>query len=111
MKLNLDPMPALRTNAVALANQWFNDKAQPHVDAAHAAKRAVASVGAPYPDWFTAEAALRGITADALAALVTSKPDNAAARELHRQKVMMAIAACTTPAELDTLSKDIMKVA
>jgi hypothetical protein len=105
MKLNLDPMPALRAVAVAKINATFNTQAQPHIDAAHDAKRKVAAAGAPYPDWFMAEATLRGITPEALAALVASKPDTAGARELARQQALAAIAAATSPAELDSIVK------
>jgi hypothetical protein len=105
VKLNLDPMPALRAVAVAKINATFNTQAQPHVDAAHDAKRKAAASGAPYPDWFTAEAALRGITPEALAALIASKPDNVGARELSRQQALAAIAAAKTPADLDAIVK------
>jgi hypothetical protein len=105
MKLNLDPMPALRAVAIAKINAQFNTQAQPHVDAAHDAKRKAAAAGAPYPDWFTAEAALRGITPEALATLIASKPDNVGARELARQQTLAAIAAATSPAELDSIVK------
>lgn len=105
MKIVLSPMPALRVSAVARINAHFNSMAQPHVDAAHAAKRKAASAGVPYPDWFAQEAALRGITADALADLVTSKPDNVAARELERQRTLAKVDAAKTPAELDAITK------
>lgn len=106
MKLTLDPMPALRTVAVTKINAIFNTLAAPHIDAAHAEKRKAAAAGAPYPDWFSAEATLRGITPDALAALITIKPDNVGARELARQQALAAIAAAKTPAELDAIVKD-----
>lgn len=106
MKLTLDPMPALRAVAITKINAIFNTLAAPHIDAAHAEKRKAAAVGAPFPDWFIAEATLRRITPDALAALIASKPDNVGARELSRQQALAAIAAATTPAELDAIVKD-----
>ena len=105
MKLNLDPMPALRAVAVTKINATFNTLAAPHIDAAHAEKRKAAAAGAPYPDWFTAEATLRGITPEALAVLIADKPDNIGERELARQQALAAIAAATSPAELDAIVK------
>jgi hypothetical protein len=107
MKLTLDPMPALRIAAKGKINMHFNGLAQPHLDAAYAAKRAVAKAGAPFPDWFATEATLRGITAKALAILIASKPDTVAERELHRQRVMAAVDTAKTPAELDQITKAI----
>lgn len=107
MKVSLDPMPALRAATAFKVNEWFDKQAQPHRETAWSLKREAAKAGAPYPDWFAQEATLRGITADALATLVQSKPDVVGERELHRQKVMTAIDAAKSPADLDTLSKDV----
>lgn len=105
MKLTIDPMPALRAVAVIKINAQFNTQAQPHIDAAHAEKRKVAAAGSPYPDWFVAEAELRGISAADLAALIASKPDGIGAREIERQRRLAAIDAAKTPAELDAIVK------
>jgi hypothetical protein len=107
MKLTLDPMPALRMSAKAKVNLHFNGLAQPHRDAAHAMKRTAADAGAPFPGWFAAEADLRGVTPVALASMIASKPDTVAERELHRQRVMAAVDAAKTPAELDQITKAI----
>lgn len=106
----LDPMPAARDAATAKVNRYFNDIAHSTMqqDAAHTAKRSIANAiaaGGVAPADFAAEAELRGITPAALAAMVLTKPDNVGARELSRQKMMMAIAAATTPAELETILK------
>jgi hypothetical protein len=105
MKLNLDPMPALRAVAVTNINAQFNVQAQPHVDAAHARKREIAIAGAPFPAEFSAEAELRGITDTAFAELILSKSANLDARELERQKKLAAIDTAKTPAELDLIIK------
>jgi hypothetical protein len=110
MKINIDPMGALRQAKVDVVNEAFNKIASlyAHRDQAHAQKRQAARnvMMDPAHDTpeFTSEATLRGITPAALAALVLSKPDNVAQRELHRQKIMAKIAAAATPADLDALS-------
>lgn len=101
MKIALDPMPAERARAVNKVNAYFNSLARPHLDAAHAMKRQVASEpisGAPA--WFIQEADMRGITPTDLADLVLSKPDTLAERELARQCALRAIDAARTPADL-----------
>lgn len=108
MKLNLDPMPGLRAAAEVQINCYFNRIAADNVhrDAAHAAKRTEAreiATGAVASAEFQAEADLRGLSAAEMAALILSKPNAAAARELHRQKVMARIATITTPAYLAAL--------
>lgn len=100
MKLTLDPMPALRRAAKGKVNMHFNHLAQAHRDAAYTMKRNVASAGAPFPEWFTQEAELRGITPTALAALILSKPDVLVDRETCRQRIMAQIDAATAPSEL-----------
>lgn len=103
MKLTLDPMPALRLVAAGKVNAHFDGLARPHRDAAHAMKRTAAKVGPPYPDWFTQEADLRGITPTVLASMVLSKGDAIADRELLRQRVMAAIDTAITPADLASI--------
>lgn len=97
MKIVLDPMPALRAAAAAKVNAYFDAKAQPHREAAHAAKRAAANAGPPYPVWFEQEANLRGITPDILSSIVLSKPDMVGERELERQQILARIAVAATP--------------
>lgn len=109
MKLILnDPMPALRLARAEAVNRNFNAIAMEnlHRDHAHAEKRAAAMAivagAAPGAD-FQAEADLRCISALDLARLISDKPNNAAARELHRQTVMMKIANASTPGDLETI--------
>lgn len=109
MKLKLDPMPALRLDAKAKVNAHFNNLTQPHRDAAYAMKRNAATVGAPYPAWFTQEATLRGITPAALASLILSKPDVLSQRELRRQRAMLTLDMAKTPAEIDAVVQNISK--
>lgn len=103
MKLTLDPMPALRRAAKGKVNTHFNNLAQTHRDAAYIMKRNTAGAGAPFPDWFTQEADLRGITSTALASLILSKPDVLVDREVNRQCAMAAIDAATTPSALTAI--------
>lgn len=101
MKLMIDPMPAKRQARKDKVNAAFNALAASHVAQAHAAKRRWAET---LDERLKPEADLRGITLEELAALILSKPDVFAERELERQKIMMAIEATQTPDELDNLS-------
>lgn len=105
MRIVVDPMPALRAAAVAKVNERYNWLASQnlHRDAAHAHKRAVANSvvnGTEPPAEFADEAALRSITSRAFAEIVTSKPNEAAQRELARQTELLAIEAATHPDQL-----------
>lgn len=98
MKLTIDPMPALRAARKDRVNAAFNSGAQSHVTQAHAQKRLWAATQDPA---LQPEADMRGITVAELAATILSKPDTFADRELQRQRIMLAIDAAKTPAELD----------
>lgn len=105
----LDPMPALRLAKAEAVNRNFNTWALENTqrDQAHAAKRTEArevTAGAVASAEFQAEADLRSITALELATLILSKSNAAAARELHRQTIMVRIDAAATPADLDRIS-------
>ncbi len=100
MRLVLDPMPAARQARKDAVNKAFDTAAQSHVAQAHAVKRAWA---ATQDARLQPEADLRGVTVAELSALILSKPDTFAERELQRQRIMMAIEAARTPAELDAL--------
>lgn len=103
MKITVnDPMIVLRQAKAAAVNRNFNTIAMEslHVDQAHAQKRILAATGDPR---LKAEADLRGISVEELSALILSKPDNAAARELHRQTIMKRIDDAQTPEELNQL--------
>ena len=100
MKLVLDPMPAARKARKDKVNAAFDTGAQAHIAQAHAIKRAWAET---QDERLRPEADLRGVTVAELAALILSKPDTFAARELHRQRIMLAIEAAQTPDELDNI--------
>lgn len=100
MKLTIDPMPALRAARKVQVNAAFDQMAQAHVSQAHAQKRLLA---ATQDERLKPEADMRGITVAELSAIILAKPDDFAERELHRQKIMMAIEGAKTPAELDSL--------
>lgn len=109
MKINLDPLPNLRLAAEDKINQHFNEisKTFLHRDKAHASKRAIAESvvnGGASTDEFVEEATLRGLSPLDLAKLILSKPDTLAARELQRQKLMIAIQSAGTPEALDALT-------
>jgi hypothetical protein len=99
----IDPMPALREAKKERVNAAFNDWAAStaHVDQAHAQKREWASARDPR---LQAEADLRGMTLEQLAALILSKPDELAAREAKRVAIMVKIDQAATPAELETIT-------
>jgi hypothetical protein len=97
-----NPMLALRQAKVEAVNRSFNVIAAENLqrDLAHAQKRAWAAVE---DQRLQAEADLRGITVAELSALILSKPDTAAERELRRQQVMALIDRAQTPPELDAI--------
>jgi hypothetical protein len=96
-------MPALRQAKVEAVNRGFNVMAAEslHRDHAHAQKWLAALT--KNERRLAPEAQLRGITVAELAALILTKPDNIADRELRRQTIMMQIDRAQTPAELDAL--------
>lgn len=100
MKLVIDPMPALRQARKDAVNAAFNAMSQSHVVQAHAQKRAWALV---QDERLKPEADLRGISVAELSAIILAKPDAFAARELQRQRIMLAIEAARTPQELDAI--------
>jgi hypothetical protein len=100
MKLKLDYMSDRRDALKAEVNAAFNATAQSHVAMAHAQKRAWAET---QDARLQPEANLRGISVAELAALILSKPNDLAGRELQRQRIMMNIDAATTSAELDAI--------
>jgi hypothetical protein len=98
----LDPMPALRQARADAVNRSFNTVAADNLqrDQAHAQKRLWATTNDPR---LAPEAGLRGITIAELSALILSKPDTAAEREMHRQTIMKRIDQAQTPADLDAI--------
>jgi hypothetical protein len=80
---------------------------QAHRDQAHTGKRAVATqvtagTSLSDDDPFAVEASLRSMSIADLAMEVLSKPDTFAARELERQRLLLAVEAAKTPAEIET---------
>ena len=108
MKITVSPMLALRAAAVDRVNAHFNgiSSKEVHRDQAHAAKRRAAVTllagGEAYPEFY-AEAEMLGMSSIDFAMGIAAKPDNAAARELERQRLMLAIAAAKHPDELPML--------
>jgi hypothetical protein len=108
VRISANPMPFLRADAVTKVNEQFNliASAEVHRDAAHAWKRTVAPsviAGDEAPAEFAAEAAMLGMSTVDFAQLIASKPNLAAVRELERQRILLAIAAAQSPAELPPL--------
>ena len=103
MKLSADPLPAAKAAAIAAVNGRFAAMADPHRDQAHRRKREIAAAvlrGEGFPDEFTAEAKLRGLSVKSFAVLTAGKPDPIDARELARQKLMFAIESARSLADL-----------
>lgn len=112
MRINVSLMGAARAAVVVRVNDHFNVLAsrEVHRDQAHAAKRIVATAilaGGDAPAEFAAEAEMRGITSKSLAEDIVSKPNEAALRELARQRLLLAIVAATTAEELKVVLDDL----
>jgi hypothetical protein len=101
--ITFDPMPVLREAIKQRVSAAFDELAarSVHVDQAHAQKREWAKARDPR---LQAEADLRGMTLDDLAALILTKPDELAAREALRVAIMVKIDKATTPAELEAIT-------
>lgn len=106
MKLTANPLPAAKASAIDAVNGRFAAMADPHRDQAHRRKREVAAQvlrGGGFTDEFAAEAALRGLDVKSFATLIAGKPDPIDGRELARQKLMIAIEAANSLAELSAI--------
>jgi len=117
MRVDIDPMPALRADAIERVNARFSvetARAQ-FKEGVYARKRVIAQSilgGNRLPDDhpFVAEGALRGLSQDEFASVVVGKPDASVesdARELCRQRMLMAISAARSPAEIDEIFTEI----
>lgn len=79
------------------------------LDSIHMRKREIAAqvkVGDSTPDAFAQEAALRNLSSTDLAELILSKPCPVAAadaRELERQRLLLAVETAKTPAEINAV--------
>lgn len=107
MKVSISSSMAKRvTSAVEKINTHFAVAANP-IDEIHTRKHEIATsvkAGEPAPDAFAQEATLRELTVEQLADLVLSKPspiDVSDERELNRQRLLLAVAAARTPADID----------
>lgn len=113
MKLQIDPMPALRASATERLNAHYANRvvvsAQRALAHRRKAEQAAAVVGGKSaPAAFASEAELRGMNVTDFAALVLSKSadsDALDALELERQRRLLAIEAAATPAGLDDVMK------
>jgi predicted trehalose synthase len=110
VKIIHSPMPDFRAGAVAKVNARYNAMAAAnlHRDQAHAWKRSASAAilaGDEAPAEFAAEASAIGMTVAEFAAVIASKPNEAALRELLRQAELRAIAAAQSPDELGGLLK------
>jgi hypothetical protein len=111
MKLTIDVMGKRRAKATADVNAYFAAEAAPliHIERAHAAKlvqaQAVAAGAEPSAP-FASEASARGITPQALAALVIAKAaasDPIMEREALRQGLLIQVEAAQTPQALNQI--------
>lgn len=102
MKITINPMPGLKAAKIIRVNENFNNIALGSLnrEQAHAQKRVWAGTN---DTRLKPEADLRGISVDALAEIILSKPDTATDRELHRQTIMLRIEAAQTPEELNAI--------
>ncbi|MGB6080201.1 MAG: hypothetical protein WBF99_12155 [Xanthobacteraceae bacterium] len=115
LKLNLDPMPDCRADAVKQINAYFANHMSLHAQRSLAHRRkadqaAAVLAGAAPAEGFAAEAALRGLAVRNFATLVSSKAgaaDDLDAIELRRQRALLAIDAATTPAAIETVLKSL----
>ncbi len=103
--INASPIAAKKLAAAEKVNEYYNFLAaqELHRDSVHAWKRGVAAsiiAGGEPPAEFAAEAELRELTPLDLARLIATKPNAMAAREVERQKRLLAIEAVTTPDQL-----------
>ncbi|MGY3605658.1 MULTISPECIES: hypothetical protein [unclassified Bradyrhizobium] len=103
-RITFDTMAPARAAKVKAINDYFDRlvSEQSHRDRAHALKREWAKSDL---DKLQPEADLRGISKEELADIILAKPNTSAVaeRELQRQKMMLAIDAATTPAELEAI--------
>jgi hypothetical protein len=112
MKIETNPMPALRQQAAEKVDAHFAARANVNVhrDQIHSRKlqaaRAVLDGGEP-PSWFAHEAELRGLPADELARTILNKSaqsnDTIEHREARRQTAMIAIEKARTPQEIEQI--------
>jgi hypothetical protein len=109
MKIMVDPMAALRRAAEDKVENFFNVEAtlNVHRDQEYAAKReaAKAVLAGGVSEHLQAEADLRGTSAETLAKVIVSKPNNVLERGLRRRKALMAVQNAKTPAEVDAVLK------
>lgn len=108
MKLNLNPMTTLRESAIKKVNEHFNvlSAQNLHKDRARAQKRELAKRALSGADTFTlleVEARIRNISAEDLANIIVSKPDDLYEREIQRQRVFKEIEETVSPDDIDVI--------
>jgi hypothetical protein len=91
MKLDFDPLPALRARVKDQINQNYNTVGanNSHLDLAYARKKKVAAeikAGSEAPDDIVQEAQLRNVSVEVLVESILSKPDTIGLREIDRQR-------------------------
>lgn len=103
VSFSIDPMLAMRAAKIQAVNERFNRIAADnlHRDRAHAMKRQWAV--SCQDSRLQSEADLRGISVAALSAVILSKPDNEAAREVERQRLMSRIDLAAVPTDFDSI--------
>lgn len=111
MRLDWDPMPALRAEADARVTTYFSQLSHGniHLEMAYRRKKDVAKLvlaGEAAPPFFAEEAVIRGMTPTELASVVAAKPDVFDERELARQKIKERIRNAATPGEVELIFKD-----
>lgn len=95
MKFQVNALPQAKQTAVGKVNTRFAWLVDPHRDEVHRRKREVAtsilSGAGEIPEFFSAEAELRGLTPNTFATVIMSKPNTTDVRELMRQKALFNI--------------------
>lgn len=107
MKIELDPMPALRARAAQQVNSHFDASAYGLRMQAQSRKQAIAHevmAGRSAPLAFDQEAAMRNISSKDFARLILSKPHPVDAMEIERQRLLFAIECAKTPYDLQAIT-------
>jgi hypothetical protein len=110
LKIQFDPMPMMRIQAIARVNEHFNRRfhERAHIDHAHGRKRQVAAavmageaIADDHP--FVLEAAGRGMNKLDFAQVIANKPDNISKREWDRQQAIAKIETAEAPSDIETI--------
>ena len=116
MKIRMDPMIKLRSEAITQINAAFTQTFVTHREMAHRRKAEIATTivaGGSMPPEFAEEAQMRGLASIEFAQLILSKSlrqdpsERLDARELERQKLLFAVAAATGPGQIKDILGDL----